>query len=224
MLSKFTWNGAVMIEETIDYPNLISVNGQSYSCIDPRINNSKGDIIDLGCCNWLYNWNWFQFLSKRVVGVDPFEVHIPSGFELFRGIIGNCDGSILMFNEGSASSVFNYSQSIIELPMLSFERPSAIELPMLSFDSFAARYKIDEISLLKININGFEYPFLMSLTEKWYDCIDQILVCFHDSVSISPLSRPFPLRATNVVVDYLTKWYDYILVDPQLRWFLFLKR
>jgi hypothetical protein len=52
-------------------------------------------------------------------------------------------------------------------------------LNMISWKSFCEMYSIDNISVLKINIEGSEYALLNSMDASDYRKIDQIVISFH---------------------------------------------
>ena len=51
---------------------------------------------------------------------------------------------------------------------------------MLSWKSFCKRFNIDEVAILKINIEGAEYPLLASMDTEDFKKINQIAISFHD--------------------------------------------
>lgn len=146
--------------------NLIqTIKGKDYSSVDPRVLKHDGCVIDLGCLTW--DWSSFFIGKKRIVGVDPFENKI-DGVELFKGLIGASDGKIFIKNKGFSSSIFFNDEK------------DNVEFSVLSWKNFCNLYNIDKISILKINIEGAEYPLLHSLDIMDYKNIDQIAISFHD--------------------------------------------
>jgi hypothetical protein len=51
---------------------------------------------------------------------------------------------------------------------------------MINWKSFCKYYNIDKVSLLKLNIEGSEYPLLNSMGKDDFEKIDQIAVSFHN--------------------------------------------
>jgi len=146
--------------------NLIqTIPGENYSRIDPRAFEHDGCIIDLGCVHW--NWSAPFIGKKRVIGADPFEKTIPEGAELFKGIVGSFDGQVKMNFDNDASSITTGDSS-------------GEWTPSLSWKSFCKQFEIDKISILKMNIEGAEFPLLHSMDTEDFAKIDQLIVSFHD--------------------------------------------
>jgi hypothetical protein len=147
--------------------NLIqTIIGENYSRIDDRAFVHNGCIIDLGCIRW--NWSQLFIGKKRVIGVDPFENEVPEGAELFKGVVGSFDGLIKMTREGDASRI-SISDS-----------DSGEWITSISWKSFCSKFDITDIAILKMNIEGAEFPLLHSMDSEDFSKIDQIIVSFHD--------------------------------------------
>ena len=146
--------------------NLIqTIPGENYSRIDPRAFEHNGCIIDLGCESW--DWSAPFIGKKRVIGADPFEKTVPEGAELFKGIVGSFDGQVKMNFDNKASRIATSDSS-------------AEWTPSLSWKSFCKQFEIDKISILKMNIEGAEFPLLHSMDIEDFEKIDQLIVSFHD--------------------------------------------
>ena len=100
-----------------------------------------------------------------MIGVDPFENAVPHT-EIFKGIIGDYNGTTTMNNEGIATNVFNISGGEV--------------VEVKTWKTFCKEYNIDKISILKINIEGAEYELLNSFDREDFENIDQIAISFHD--------------------------------------------
>lgn len=140
-----------------------TIEGADYSTINDRCFVDDDCIVDLGC----KYWDWSEIFSgkKRVIGVDPFESS-KSHFEIFKGIIGNFNGTTKMLNQGIQSNVFDdESGEIVEVK---------------TWKQFKEDYNIKNISILKINIEGAEYELLKSLDDSDFEDINQIAISFHD--------------------------------------------
>jgi hypothetical protein len=184
-----------------------TIEGESYSSIHPRALEHEGCIIDIGC----YDWNWSNFLigKKRVIGVDPFESRIPEGAELFKGLIGTSNGITGLNFNNHASTITNNNENILDSSLF----------PVLSWKTFCKKYDIDKISILKMNIEGSEYPLLHSMDLEDFEKIDQIIVSFHNWL--------------NPNWEYLTKHsfgllgdmgFELYCINWQYRWYLGLKK
>ena len=141
-----------------------TIPGENYSRIDPRAFEHDGCIVDLGCVHW--NWSAPFIGKKRVIGADPFEETEPAGAQLFRGVVGSFDGQVKMTYDQDASHVST--------------DPTGEWVPTLSWKSFCQKFEIDSISILKMNIEGAEFPLLHSMDTEDFKKIDQLIVSFHD--------------------------------------------
>ena len=145
--------------------NLIeTIPNQPYSSINSNYKNIEGDIVDIGCLGW--DWCNMFLGKKRVVGIDPQQKIIPNGAELFRGLIGPFDGLAKIEETGLSAKISDNKQGQW--------------YDMLSWKSFCKKYNINEVCILKINIEGGEYPLLASMDKNDFEKINQIAVSFHD--------------------------------------------
>lgn len=144
-------------------------NDEDYSIILERALFHNGTIVDIGCLRW--DWGSNLIGKKRYVGIDPIETRVPDGCELFNGIISPITGNTKIYVDDLSSSIF-YDDNKKEL--------SNIDVRMLNWKDFCSIYNIDNISVLKINIEGAEYSLLNSMDDKDFNKIDQIAISFHD--------------------------------------------
>lgn len=178
-----------------------TIEGQDYSTVSDRCLTHDGDIVDIGCLNW--DWSNFFIGKKRIVGVDPFENSIPLT-EIYKGVIGNYNGITRMKNEGIASSMINQEDGEI--------------VKVKTWKNFCEEYKIDKISVLKINIEGAEYDLLDNLTNDDFDKIDQIAISFHDWMV--PEWKPKTERALALLKS---KNYKLHKINDSWGWYLAVK-
>jgi hypothetical protein len=75
--------------------------------------------------------------------------------------------------EGSSSAITG--DQMKNWPML--------RVPMIAWKDFCHLYNIDQVSVLKLNVEGSEYSILNSLDLEDYSKIDQIAVSFHDFIN-----------------------------------------
>lgn len=135
---------------------------QTWSTVDTRYRAHGGSIVDLGC---LY-WDWSQHFIQEgfhVVGADPQEREIP-GAILFKGVVGATDGNCQIEAAGAVAKVGTAGEWY----------------PQMSWKTFCKAYNIDRVAILKINIEGGEYPLLNSMDAEDFSKIDQITVSFHE--------------------------------------------
>lgn len=151
----------------IDNDFIETIFNESYSTVHKRCLNHDGCIVDVGCLTW--DWSQYFIGKKRIIGLDPYENKI-EGTDFYKGILGPFDGKTYMTNKILGSSIF-----------LSEEKTD--EIDVISWKTFCKLFEIDQISILKINIEGSEYPVLNSLDSDDYKKIDQIVVSFHDWIN-----------------------------------------
>ena len=145
-----------------------TIEGQAWSTFDWSSIYDNGCIVDLGCLYW--DWSNYWLGVKRVIGIDPFESSTPKGAELFNGVLGPLDCKITMNkpNNNEIEGVVNYDVS------------TGTQFDMLSWKTFCKKFNVGEVSILKINIEGSEYPLLHSMDSDDFNKIDQIVISFHD--------------------------------------------
>ena len=141
-----------------------TINNSPYSLVHNSYKKSKGTIVDVGCLDW--DWSNMFIGNKRVVGVDPQEKNTPEGTELFQGLLGPFDGKVQIEETGIAAQVSSNGEGGW--------------YDILCWKSFCKKFNIDEVSILKINIEGAEYPLLASMDAEDFKKINQIAVSFHD--------------------------------------------
>lgn len=145
-----------------------TIEGTAWSTFDWNVFNDDGCIVDLGCLYW--DWSKYWMGTKRVIGIDPFETSIPEGCELFTGVLGPLDCKVTMDipNNNEVCGIVNYDTT------------NGNQFDMLSWKTFCEKFNINNVSILKINIEGSEYSFLDSLDKNDFSKINQIIVSFHD--------------------------------------------
>lgn len=179
-----------------------------YSTIDDRIFTHDGVVCDIGC----KGWDWCASLvgKKRIIGVDPYEEVAPKGWELYKGVLGACHGKVFISHENDESSIMVQAS----------DKHNWFEVvEMRSWKVFCQVYSIDRVSLLKLNIEGAEYPLLNSMDLGDFDKIDQIAVSFHDW--INPKWK-FLTQASHHLL--LANNFELAHVASQYGWYLYLKK
>jgi hypothetical protein len=188
---------------------LIRTNINDWTTVDDRCLKHDGVIVDLGCLGW--DWSAYFFGKKRVIGVDPFEVktHYCREGELYSGLIVpfNCEMHITF--HGLCTSP--YDAHIYD--------PSLYNVKTgMSWKVFCQAYGIDSISVLKINIEGGEYPLLHSMDSNDFAQIDQIAVSFHD------WQKPEWKNLTRASMNLLiSEGFDALQINKEYNWWLFRK-
>jgi hypothetical protein len=175
------------------------MNPPHYTIDEARLAIASGPVLDLGCLHW--NWS-ARFANKHpVIGVDPFETRCPSWATLIRAAVSIGDGTIAI-----ANGVGVGNSCLFHFP--------AETVPAVSFQRLLDHYKP---ALVKMNIEGAEYPLLLSVR---HPIADQLIVAFHDRDQ-HPAS-PFDASATEFMLGYLAQWYEpAVCTCPQWKWYLF---
>lgn len=138
-----------------------------HSTVGKEALTHEGCIVDIGCLGW--EWSLFFRDKKRVIGIDPL-VTDPNGFELFTGILGSFEGTTNIIDRGEETSkIRSFNETTVQ------EK----EVSIISWKKFCRDFKINSVSVLKINIEGGEYSLLTSLDSEDYSKIDQIAISFH---------------------------------------------
>lgn len=178
-------------------------NEEAWMGVHRRVFEVPGDVVDLGCVRW--DWSSRFFGKKRVIGVDPFAT-LPGqrNVELFQGVVTPVRGLVRISGDGIHSSVRASDTSV------------AVE--SITFADLLERYKVERVSVLKINTEGSEYELLITMLPALLQRIDQIAVSFHDFKDYCATEQ------TDAVAAYLSNWYDVRLLQEQWRWFLFTRR
>ena len=144
--------------------DLYTIRDTPWSLVDDRCWAHPGCIVDLGCLSW--DWSKMFIGKKRIIGVDPQEQDI-AGATLFKGAIAPQTGVAALDTTGIAARLV----------------PATTGFPTLTWPDFVARYCIQDIAVLKINIEGGEYDLIPALTSNDFARIDQIAVSFHHFIN-----------------------------------------
>lgn len=180
-----------------------TIKGENYSSIHPRAFEHDGCIIDLGCASW--NWSSIFIGKKRLIGIDPFEKHTPLGAELLNAIIGPFNGISWMNYDGFNSKVMQ--NGILNQKMNLFN--------VFTWRKLCDELNINNISILKMNIEGAEYPLLSSMDKSDFEKIDQIIVSFHDWMnpmwSNLTLSSIYLLEKSGFELQVIDSTYNWVL-------------
>lgn len=142
-----------------------TIPGQPHTTVAARVWEHPGAVVDLGCRGW--DWSSAFIGKKRVIGVDPDPHTIAiAGTELHQSLIGPYDGLVSFRGETTVAAPATGPQNAI-----------------WSWKRFCTA-AIDRrgIAILKLNIEGGEYPLLASLDAEDLAQIDQLAVSFHDFV------------------------------------------
>ncbi len=171
--------------------------------VNPRYKDHNGIILDIGC----FSWDWSaQFANqKTVVGVDTLEKSCPAWATLIPKAVGIADGTTTFtIDQGSTSILFSPSSN-------------KQTIDVIGMSTLLQMYP--SISVLKMNVEGCEYPLLMSMK---HPAADQLIVSFHDTEWLS--SSFYSPKATEAMLSYLSNWYDFECICKGCKWFLGLKK
>jgi hypothetical protein len=183
------------------------IDGEDHSRVHKRAFEHDGCIIDIGCASW--NWSNKFLGEKRVIGVDPFETTIPQGAELFKGAVGATNGITWMNYSSWASSITNNIGDIFNTTMF----------PLTNYKTLCKLYNIDKVSVLKMNIEGSEYPLLHSMDTEDFENIDQIIISFHNW--LNPRWECLTRSSFNLLGEV---GFELHCINWEYRWYLGLKK
>ena len=176
-----------------------TIPGQPHSTVHARVWEHPGVVIDLGCRGW--DWSGAFIGKKRVIGVDPDKrVTAIPGTELHQSLIGPYDGVVSFLGETTTDAPADGPQNAI-----------------WSWKRFV-RAAIDKrgVAVLKINIEGGEWPLLASMDHDDFAQIDQLAVSFHHFV------WPGMFRTTHALINLLeSHGYTARQIYAPLGWYLF---
>lgn len=175
----------------------MTIIGKRQYQVDDRLYEHDGCILDLGCLGW--DWSRRFIGKKRVIGYDPFEEEEPEGVKLIKEAVDVCDGSVNMGKKGSGffSSSANLSAWVHAQPIR----------PLIEHH--------DPISVLKMNIEGMEWPLLWSVP---HPVADQLVVSFHHR-------KDKRMKAhTDATIEFLSKWYEPRMTRKPSCWWLFMAK
>ena len=180
--------------------------GNSHYYVDPRWKDTEGPIIDIGC----YAWDWSkQFANARpVIGIDPVEQSCPEWATLIKAVVSISDGTAALSGGNGYDNSIVYGETVASVAAV-------------SFSGILNKYKP---SVVKLNVEGAEYPLLMSVA---HPVADQLIVSFHDTDWMHPPVHPstiYPPTATSAMLLYLSQWYSAQCIYLDCKWYLFRSR
>lgn len=176
-------------------------SGQPHTTLNTRVWEHPGVIVDLGCEGW--DWCAAFLGKKRIIGVDPdLRVPVIAGAELMQTQIGPYNGLVSFQGDTHVSAP-----------------PTAPQVSMWSWKRFYnAAVDNKGISALKINIEGGEWPLLISMDADDFAPIDQIAVSFHD------FAWPKMAKSSQALIGYIeSHGFTSRHIYPPLNWWLFYK-
>lgn len=185
---------------------LEDLEGQGYYRYSPRVWDHPGPVVDLGCLNW----NWCRDFAdkKEVIGFDPFQERTPAWAQLSRMAVGPYSGYVTLYGSQGSRSATNRK-------LINNGGPSVVHMISLQ-EMIDTMLRGREPSILKMNIEGMEFGTLISMQKP---VADQIIVAFHDRAV-----DPHPSKAREVIIDYLSEWYDGVQTCEKNHWWVFVKR
>jgi hypothetical protein len=174
----------------------VKLAGQGWYRFHPRLFDHPGPVIDIGCLGW--DWSQQFAGKKRIVGYDPLETSRPNWAELVQAAVSISDGTATLSGDGVCASLIAPSGGARTIATVSLTR--------------VLRDHPDP-SIMKLNIEGAEYPLLWSRPHPW---TDQLVVSFH-------LYEPMQ-EAIKATITYLSQWYEHERINEEFNWVLFLRR
>jgi len=179
----------------------IELEGEGFRQHHPRVYEHPGVVIDLGCLSW--NWSRMFQGKKRIIGFDPQETECPDWAELRNEIVGISEGSTLInIDDGDQQASSIFIGTAVKKRMKTVSMRNIVD-------------EYGDIALLKMNIEGAEFPLLTSMP---HPIADQIVLSWHEWLDPSwrDLSRH--------LIDWMNQWYDYQVTCKRLNWGVFLAK
>lgn len=184
-----------------------TIKDWNFTQVDDYALIHNGCIVDVGCSGW--DWCEFFIGKKRVIGIDPYESP-HEGTEFFNGLLGPVNGYVKIKRDGANSTTIGEMELDNTNDYRTFE--------MLNWKTFCKKFNIESVSVLKINIEGGEYPLLLSMDKHDFDKIEQISVSFHD------FHNPELSTSTETIIRFLENHgYTHQHIDSKYGWHLFVK-
>lgn len=163
---------------------------------DDRCFSHKGCVIDIGC----YTWDWSKdFINKKeIIGIDYCEKEEIAGTKLIRKMIMPYKGECSVHIDGYGSTVMDKKGDSVICETITLEDV---------LDGLNCMP-----SVMKVNIEGAEYPLLFSLRGP---PSDQLIVSFHDWGEFC-----YPKKLSETVREYLSIWYDWKITYERYSWWI----
>jgi hypothetical protein len=176
---------------------------EPYLLVNKRWKDKLGPILDIGC----FEWNWSeQFAGERhVIGIDPVEQTQPKWATLLKGVVAPFSGKATMSAQrhgGDGSVLFGDRN---------------LEVEAFGLQDLLVRF-VNPV-IIKMNVEGSEYPLLMSVQ---HPITDQLIVSFHDQSWLG--SSIYPQSATMAMISYLSQWYRVFCLYQPCQWYQFLRK
>tara|TARA_B100001093_G_scaffold520425_1_gene615744 strand:+ start:3434 stop:4195 length:762 start_codon:yes stop_codon:yes gene_type:complete len=154
--------------------------------------------------------------NVRYIGIEPQ----PSVYECLANTFNKIsDNFIAVPFAISNENKIQLSSNFMYLEVNSNGKPY-IEIPTLSWDSFCKRYKIDQIDLLKMNIEGSEKWVLKEIQD--FTPIKRLIVSCHDFRANRGDGEIFRTKKEVVSIlnenRYKIKTFDHMTADWQKDW------
>lgn len=185
-----------------------------------------GDIfIDVGA-----SIGYLTAIGASLVGKEG-EVHsfepVPEHFQILKNLsLINPDYKIIVRNYALGEktgigkmdcTVFVGGNTMIS-GFLTFHKVSkkkSIDVPVIRLDDYIKEKKLGKISLIKIDVEGFEFPVLKGLENYFKETTDRpIIIC-----EITPSAYPLLGYTRNQLLEYMRKYgYEaYNIMNPKLK-------
>lgn len=160
--------------------------------------------IDFGCGTDFFVATDMLELGLNVIAVDPNPAikSVPNVSNLYfeRAALATSSGNIELktYNDNDAASVMTPKNDVSYL-----RSKEAVQVSCVTIEDIMLKYNIDEFEILKLDIEGAEYEFLMSLKKP---IAKQISVEFHDFRGLNPF-YPDNEKYYDALFEKLSKWY-----------------
>lgn len=172
--------------------------------VEESLIQKGGFAIDFGCGTDFLFSKGIEKYGLKVISVDPNPkiVNIPENANIFYE---NCalvtkediqNVTMKLYNDADAATISMANSDILHSTSSTIVKTTTIE-------NIMKKYSVDQFEILKLDIEGSEYEFLMSIDRP---IAKQITVEFHDFRNINPYF-PNNEKYYELLFEKLGKWY-----------------
>lgn len=169
--------------------------------------NRGGWGIDFGCGNDFFITKTMLKFGLKVIAVDPNPTivnppNLPNLYFENKALV--CDPEVKslsfnIYNDADAATAFVPKNDVSFV-----QRKDVITVNTTTIDSLMKKYDIEQFEILKLDIEGGEYDFLMTIDKP---LARQLSIEFHDFRGLNPY-YPNNEEYYKRLIDKLSIWYN----------------
>ena len=138
--------------------------------------DADSTIIDLGLNHGGFSQELFSLCGCKILGVEANpalfnKISTISAFKAFNLAISDTEAGIDIFANKSTDFSIMFKDE---------DSSEKITVPSITLEKFLEQNDIEYVELLKIDIEGAEFPLFDSTTDKTLKNVEQITIEFHD--------------------------------------------